>query len=963
MNKVGKIVVKFTIVNYYDENGLIESTTPSKEFELTIEGFKKVSATTSISNNVLSGVSNIFASEALSDENYSSLLRAIASNVIDNVDGTVVTESDVVVALVSSSDYKGTLELKVKIINSKGQLDGEIQPTLDLGSILFEGFRINKELLTTTFVGGEVSGFENTLPSEISVDSASFKEALAKMIKNPVENQTITSSDIEIVSLSPNNKEGKLVVSIRLNNSKGWIDGTPQQTINFDNVTIIGFKVQLPTTQIVTEVAIQGQENTIPESLTDANLKSFIFSNKDKLFNNLPSNFLENNIIIKNFEPDNPTGKVLVVFKINNFYNQDGILQDGIESSDFEVTFTGFKKDTTTTSISNLELQGVSNILPSTYQANDSQIKSAIAKNVENLVAGQTLSSNDIVIEYKSHSDALGTLTLKVKIINNKAQQSGVPQTEFDLGQFTFTGFKWNDELRTTTFVGGQVLGFENTLPSEISIDSASFKEALAKMIKYPVENQTITSSDIEIVSLSPNNKEGKLIVSIRLKNNKGWIDGAPQQTINFDNVTITGFKVQLPTRPTNTSYITLNNSNILPSEFSSNDVLNEIFSKINELFTNLPSDLNKSDIKIVKISPNNAGGNINVNFDVLRYYNDEGLLVDFNSGAIALSHSIELRGFKKDDSSTGFESLVISDSSLSNLYAPLVYDDFANNKLTESELNIIKNALIKKVLNPVKPLTSSDIEIYIKDNTLEVITVRVTFKAGTCKENGVILDEDKVFESITLKGFHSLSLEQATTSIDEFKNMIDLSQINSLKDLTLDDIKSNKNNSLNEIKKQIISEGIVINTVPNTSLTLNDIEIIFNDNNQQDAKEALITIKINNKKAWSNAKLIETMTFENAIKLTGYKLEDSKKNLSSVLGGIILIIGGVLLIAIVVFMLIKKNKGSGGKSGEKFTLIDEERHYNDATKTAYYEPEPEEYHENWNYDENNNDEINFTNY
>ena len=183
------------------------------------------------------------------------------------------------------------------------------------------------------------------------------------------------------------------------------------------------------------------------ESYTNEQVKSFIETNKDKIFHNLPQETTISSIesVYKVVE-----GKIEVKVKFSGkIHNKEGQLVDVDSNKEYKVELIGFKTTNLTTYLSSTELDikeisELSSKKASEIKSLDQEnLKNKIKDLVKDLFLDKAIEVSDIEIttQDSNANDAKGTLDLKLSIKNNKAWENGVKKEskEFNL---KLTGFK-----------------------------------------------------------------------------------------------------------------------------------------------------------------------------------------------------------------------------------------------------------------------------------------------------------------------------------------------------------------------------------------------------------------------------------------------------------------------------------------------------------------------------------------
>ncbi len=874
-NSNGTLQVTFSLSNYFDNQGNYQSS-QSGDFVLTIAGFKITASTTSILGGQLSNVSNIYASTW---ENNLDVIKQqiISDNKITNPFASSIAIADIELSDVETNDGKGILTATVKLINNKAQVNGNSVPEHELGTVTFSGFKINPKF-TTIFDGGQIdASFSKTLASDVDQNDLNFKNAIISLIQNPANEIKINSNNILVEIISSNNQEGSMVVNLSVINNCVWIEGIVQNNYKFTNKTITGFKKQNPTTTI-DAIYITNSETPsgfYSSSTTVGNLKvrDLIFENRESIFKNPPSNFSAANIIVESVLINNPAGSMIVSYKLNNWINDQGN-QVSVESQNYSLTINGFKTDETSTTIeTQIALENVGSFLASNWETNQSTIKQAIIDSgaIKNLFT--SVAATDLSFDLIEYNDAIGSLVVNIIINNNHAQENGIPLESMVFYSVTLTGFKFDPTLRTTTFEGGEIIGYSNLTPTQVNVEyNRHFLFQVIGFIKNSANGETITESDVNLVIKKRDNLNGQMIIDLTINNYKYWVNGTPKASYTFTDKILTGFASQKPTVAINELTVP-NQSEVTPSSYLSEGtqeannikIQNLIFENINTIFgDSLPDDFNISNILITQVSPYNNSGTIVVNYSITSYfdqvgdlinayhYDEEGNLVNEPENAKALS--ITLKGFATDNSTTSVTGGQLS--SVSDVYA----------SQWEQNQELIKQAIISdgKFKYAADIVAVKDIQFLNAKTGWNSLTVTIVLQNYKAQENGMVV-ESKNLGTVTFTGFKP---------DPSFTTTFDGGEVEGFGDVPASSISV----SNYQLKAEIIK--LIHNPANNQTITPSDIEFsIVSYNNK--IGTLTINLIINNNKYWSEGVSIPQYTFQNKV-LTGFKNQSPTEQVSN---------------------------------------------------------------------------------
>ena len=194
------------------------------------------------------------------------------------------------------------------------------------------------------------------------------------------------------------------------------------------------------------------------ESYTNEQVKSFIETNKDKIFHNLPQETTISSIesVYKVVE-----GKIEVKVKFSGkVHNKEGQLVDVDSNKEYKVELIGFKTTNLTTYLSSTELDIKEISELSSKKASEivsldqENLKNKIKDLVKDLFLDKAIEVSDIEIttQDSNANDAKGTLDLKVSIKNNKAWENGVKKEKSKEFNLKLTGFKIQAPTKIANF-------------------------------------------------------------------------------------------------------------------------------------------------------------------------------------------------------------------------------------------------------------------------------------------------------------------------------------------------------------------------------------------------------------------------------------------------------------------------------------------------------------------------------
>lgn len=370
-----------------------------------------------------------------------------------------------------------------------------------------------KNTTTTSLSNNLDLGFSSVLSSKAQSVDSEIKLAIIPHVTKVVDGYTLLESDIELNwgSAQFNNLEGKLTINIILKNG-GQVNGEPKTNLDLGAKTFIGFKQIVPTTinpnPTVTEAAGLPTDNA-----TEAAIKELIKQNIGEFIKGtLPEGFGVDNITITDIVANNLTGQISTKISLNLYYDDEtGVLVESA-SNPVQVTITGFKTDSTTTSLANNLDLGLVNVLPQLAQQSDADIKAAILPNINGWEGKTPGTVDNIKLDWDSltYNNLTGQITINVSIIGGKALENGMPVDELNLGAITFIGFKKvkPTEIKTNVDLSAVVQNFYasqsinnvnnlvwdnrelffTNLPDDFSISNIKVQDAIAENVSKKIE-------------------------------------------------------------------------------------------------------------------------------------------------------------------------------------------------------------------------------------------------------------------------------------------------------------------------------------------------------------------------------------------------------------------------------------------------------------------------------------------
>ncbi len=657
----------------------------------------------------------------------------------------------------------------VQWTNSLSDLKSSLWSAHKIASITVTGYRIVKP--TEMISSSQAIGNPDVVPTNWYTGNAD-NEKLQNLIFNNKDNifscypPTFTSSNIVIKSVTTNNLLGTLDVKFTLNN---YYNSSSQLVTNSESsqfsLEITGFKTQQPTSQISTTIKTNNTQLSpnayMNQDAATDNLKAFIASNINTLFNNIPLDFGQSNIDIVSTSQDNRNGNLGVTFRINNYYNNKGILVNGSWTNNFSITITGFKIQLGTTFPNNngsFNL-GDKNKTPTDYFGSNLVLQNLVANNKDTLfqhLPADFTASNVNIVGSPETNNINGTIKFTFNINNWFNSDGYLQKTNSENRTITVTGFKIQNP---TSYKGGETLsiGDSSQVPSNFVAANGNLENLLFKNINSLFDNlpSGLNATNIIVRSSSTNNISGEVSVIFTINN---YFNSAGVQT-NDDafpniNATITGFKTQPATVfPDNFKEFNFGDATKVPTDFyNDNDtnVQNLINKNKANIFTNLPNNFAQSNILISSVNTDNIEGTITVTFAINNWFNSQGVLSNVNSAEV----TIIIKGFKSQQPTTQKE-LVIN----SNQSSIRPFDYYNNGDGNQKLRNLIASNQAQIFNNLPNSFNAQNVSIKNEPtiNNLDG-TISLTFTINRFyNEQGILVTNGESSDyNITFSGFKS---------------------------------------------------------------------------------------------------------------------------------------------------------------------------------------------------------------
>lgn len=365
-----------------------------------------------------------------------------------------------------------------------------------------------------------------------------------------------------------------LVAIISCSNSNSTTETTSQQlSLKSSSITLVGFD----------------KENAKNYGIANR-LKKLIFNQRNNIFNNIPLDFAENDLLLDNILPNNPEiGSLKVDLEVRK--NQQSLIKA-------TVIFNGFSKNVFALKASEIKLEGQSDVDPKDYYDID-ELQKFIFSQREQIFINQPDDFAENHINIKPDSIKIRSGALLVTLVVNSSNPT--------LGQLIMP-----TEIKLTGFK--TILAFKNSVISLSNVSDQlanSFdKNKIKKLVvakageifdNLPV-NETISEEQVLIddqqKAIMANGQTLSVKLALKEKTSENLL-------INYETITLTGFKIAIELN--NNGYIPLS---LDPGEENSNQYLDQqngklkalIYKNRNVIFKNWPDNFNENSFEITSI-------------------------------------------------------------------------------------------------------------------------------------------------------------------------------------------------------------------------------------------------------------------------------------------------------------------------------------------------------------------------
>ncbi len=554
--------------------------------------------------------------------------------------GKNLTVNDIVFDRVyDQNDIDGKLTLDLKIINDRAQTSAAPVKEKIFTGVTLTGFKtrpvsswaLNKTVSDPTEFS-EIYAKDYTIPQ---IQKYVFDHQDKFFVSIP----TITLEDVVITNpkvVSP----GVLGFTIGLkqyyNSTTGLITRDDGDVFTNSDFKLSGFDTrdtQLANSGNFTYQQLwegSGTPPTLDETtiITKQYFREAIARNANKIFTQAPTSIVQDDIAVKGFDPQVWDGTVTVNFDLLNARPS---------SKPFTIKIQGFTAKPTQIK-NNKDSFELGDINIPAVAANSNWIIDKLVQ--EQAVVFENLPSTpsfDLRKEITLIGDPVanapgkpnGSVTFTVRV-NHVYTELGYLEK-----QLTFTGFK---TIGLTTTIDPSIKRLDgvsdifasDVKPNNDSPESIAIIDRLKKSIKDSNliigfnTNVDLKPNDINIIEVrNPNDLTGELTMKLSVVNNKGWVEGHNQETVDLKEVTLSGFNTRHPTVVKDG--ITIEDKKAFGSlwvnQFENKDLVRYILAHPTDFFENAPP-LTADDIYINKWIPEPTSGAISVSIGLNKIYN-----------------------------------------------------------------------------------------------------------------------------------------------------------------------------------------------------------------------------------------------------------------------------------------------------------------------------------------------------
>lgn len=638
-NKLGEIIITLSdLTSYFDSKGIYQTTgffkDPSKNNVIIIGGFFKANPTTIIQGSNI-GNSNILASTQTIPILKNIFLNFLILNKPKdfNITNIIFEEKDVVY-----NDKDGTIKIDNPKLNYYyNDPNAEvIREEKIFNSVLITGYKNEKP--TSVKQTAKIEGVLTTQPTNVT--DTRVKQYANTLIENAPDKFSINNIILE--NIIKDNLKGEIRFKMSLNLYIDF-DGSLStiEKVFQEQVVLTGFKIVLPTLINATEIDATGK-NTLPSNLSDIDIKTIV--EEFNIIDNKPDGFNISNIIIKNKEPNNISGKLTFEIWLNLYYDENGVISK-VEKSFGQINIINLMMTTGETSVIGDKIILLNN---NGYASNENyeNILDIIFNNRDIIWKNlpSSFSIQNIIVQKKDITsiDSIGKIELFVQI-NSWYDKNGIlNNSPLEPIKITIEGYLVANH---STSINDEFVIQDSLKEKHASdINNIVFRNIVFKNKDSIFINQSypkdLTEQNISIVIIDYNNAEGNVTGLVKM--NYSFYSGETGISISknerqIGQLKISGFKKVIPTKLVNAeiTFEDLNAGNKLSQNITQGEVRDIIWKnkyKFIDEKTSLPDKSTAEIFNITNFVQSNEFGKIEFILSLNKYFASNGNLVDSNT-------------------------------------------------------------------------------------------------------------------------------------------------------------------------------------------------------------------------------------------------------------------------------------------------------------------------------------------
>ena len=660
----------------------------------TISGFQ--CGTTLLTNIVNASTINVLPEKLILNNDYQELYKLIYTQCFgnDNLLSSFDPLTDIKLNINSFNNLNGTIEANLIIKNNYVDSSGNQITTgkeKNFGIININNLaKINATSQNQTTISLKSdSALKNLFPFEAVSKVTEIKNEIfisINLVLNNIPNSNNASRDFALtdIEFSSSNVKVNSKNSIKVENIniKYYFNSTNGSFTNstyfqIKELIINGFKETKSTSiknNYVTEYNLQDVSNLYASDyISNGNnliaLKNwtidYLYNNTDagdSIITNAANGFSKSNILIRDVQAEDKSGRIKVIFTINLWVDNNGSVVTTLYN-DQTIYLEGFLTAKSTALLNNsFVISNVQNMDSRQYQ--DSEILSFL-RNMQtnggllNPVATSFNVNTDINFDTSTRVDnsTNGTITFTLKAKNIFDSNANLSTDFINVGKITLSGFK---KIVKTTIISPNTHDLSDKY-SSINVDNISLTQLKQEIINLFNEGLLLNSwnddfdpnNDIDLLNeyISRYQIEGEIRIKIYAKNIYGSNLEIIKNYTYVGDIVFTGFLKKISTQINEKTYsiksLPKDYHNIYATDISEEDGLGNVFNLIKmfserqNFIVNLPNDFNfYNDISIVSINHNNNGSEVTIMFNLKR------TLVDGLISTVQKPGTLKINGF-----------------------------------------------------------------------------------------------------------------------------------------------------------------------------------------------------------------------------------------------------------------------------------------------------------------------------